>query len=156
MTTGIFKDLPRTTYLIEKKPTESFPNLYQERIAHASDEKVAQKLRNAYDKQLLEGYLDRAHETIQKKGDKTPKATLLEQLATVSKLDAATFSSQKELLTATITTYLQEDYLEQQIDHALITAQFEQFGIDKKHFPAYVAFWKQVYNLQSNTATFVV
>jgi hypothetical protein len=57
------------------------------------------------------------------------------------------------MLTKTVSSYLQEEYLASQINEKLIKTQFAKFGIEEKYFPAYLDFWKQVYNLESNEAS---
>jgi hypothetical protein len=149
----IFKDLPRSQYVLEKNAFTVYTEVYDKKIRGAKTEQEAHQRRKLYEKKLLEGYLDRANEQLKKQGKKTPKTLILEQLAVVSKLQEPAFSQQKNNLVSTISMYLQDDYLESQINHDLIKEQFTTFGIENKHFPAYLNFRKQVYRLESNEAT---
>lgn len=156
ITKGIFSDLPRSKYLTEKNPHGAFTKLYQIKIEKAKSESEANQRRALYEKELLTGYLDWANDQIKKQAKDTPKAKLIEQLATISKLSPKEFPEQIKTLTTTVSSYLQKDYLENQINHDLIKAQFEQFGIEEKHFPAYLDFWKQIYDLETNEATLIL
>jgi hypothetical protein len=152
ITTWIFKDLPRSRYILEKNQFMVYTDVYDKKIRGAKSEQEANQRRKLYEKKLLEGYLDRANEQIKKQWATTPKAELIAQLTTISKLQEPGFSKQKNNLISSISTYLQEDYLESQIDHDMIKAQCKEFGIEEKYFDNYLKFWKQIYDLNNKEA----
>lgn len=153
---AIFTHLPREQYIIETKLSNSLSSRYQASIKNAKTEEEADTYRQQYEKELLIGYLERANKTLQKTAKNTPTVKLIEHLTALSKLTWSAFKTQITALKTTITTYLQEDYLEQQINHDMIKEQMKEFWIDaEKHFPAYLVFWKQVYDLDSKKAVFI-
>lgn len=155
MSAGIFSEFPWDTY-ITSKPFAALSEKHEQQLRLATNEDETEAIERAYQRQLMQWYLERAHSMVRTQQKTTSKSKLLEQLASLSKLDGALFAAQISALKTTLSNYLQEYYLEEQVNHDLIKAQFDTCGIDQKHFPAYLTFWKQVYDLDSKQATFVV